>query len=425
MLTDQEYIILYRTLVERDVFMLAKGLKPRQRELEDLARRIEERSGTLLSISTLKRLWKDDLTILPHPSTLNALVSALDHQSWMDFKKAQTPVVLTPPQHGSKPSRAKKLPFLWIGLVMVAILLSFFFIQGFKRNGEASAVREKIPFRADKSVTSGVPNTVMFSYDLSDVGADSFFIQQSWNPKNKVAIDPSRNYFSSIYYYPGFHRAKLIVDDKIVATARIHVKTDGWFPIVEQETDEDHPIYMDKKSIFRNGTMQSTASDITASGIDLTKPYSHTYYNIRDFEGVDSDNFSLETRVKVASAPNVLCSFAQITIMTEEHIFFITMTSKGCVGKLYLKLGEIYQNGSDTDLSALGSDLREWQTLRIENINKQVKLLLNNVQAHEVAYKKDFGKIVGIAIAFNSPGSVDYVRLKKPGGETAYADEFE
>jgi len=406
--------------------MLANGHKPRQREFEDLVRRIEKRSGTLLSISTLKRLWKDDLTILPHLSTLNALVSILDHQSWMDFKKAQTPVLLVPsPKQVSKTSRTKVLPFLWIGVFMGVIVLGFFFIQGFKGIGKASAFPEKIPFRADKSVTSGVPNTVMFSYDLRGVEADSFFIQQSWNPKNKVTIDPSRNYMSSIYYYPGFHRAKLIINDKIVSTARIHVKTDGWFPIVEQETGEDHPIYMDKKSILRNGAMQTTAIEITASGIDLTEAYSLGYYNIRDFAGVDSDNFSLETRIKAAGAQNVLCSFAEITIMTEEHIFFVTTAPKGCVGELVLKLGEVYQNGKDTDLSSLGSDLREWQTLRIDNIDKQVKLWLNNVAVHEVGYKNDFGKIVGILIAFNSPGSVDYVRLKKVSGETVYADEFD
>ena len=84
---DRDYIILYRTLIEKK-FMLGNGEgKLKQREIEYLSNLIEEKSRVKLSISTLKRLWKADLQQLPHPTTLDALVSILDFKDWQDFKK--------------------------------------------------------------------------------------------------------------------------------------------------------------------------------------------------------------------------------------------------------------------------------------------------------------------------------------------------
>ena len=60
--------------------------KVRQRDLEGLADAIEEKSGIKLSLSTLKRLWKEDFDQTPHPSTLQALVSILGYKDWQDFK---------------------------------------------------------------------------------------------------------------------------------------------------------------------------------------------------------------------------------------------------------------------------------------------------------------------------------------------------
>ena len=55
---DRDYIILYRTLIEKK-FMLGNGEgKLKQREIEYLSNLIEEKSRVKLSISTLKRLWK-------------------------------------------------------------------------------------------------------------------------------------------------------------------------------------------------------------------------------------------------------------------------------------------------------------------------------------------------------------------------------
>ena len=217
---DRDYIILYRTLIEKK-FMLGNGEgKLKQREIEYLSNLIEEKSRVKLSISTLKRLWRTDLQQLPHPATLDALVSILDFKDWQDFKKQNAPQPAT--EYLQKGTRYKisirPLP-VYISLGAIVLLVGFFVIQGFNRKDRV-VVTKDVVFTADKTVTSGVPNTVIFNYDLSGVKADSFFIQQSWNPRDKVRIDPEKNYYSAIYYTPGFHFARIMANDSILEISK-------------------------------------------------------------------------------------------------------------------------------------------------------------------------------------------------------------
>lgn len=426
MVPDKFYIALYRTQIQKH-FMLGKDDgKLRQREFEYLVERIEQTSGIRLSLSTLKRLWRDEVTQLPHPSTLNALVSVLDYNSWSDFKLANAEVVPSP----AVPSPEKKVSksssrVRWIGLVAAGSVAAFFLLQAFNRESSRKLVLpDNIPFAANKVVTMGVPNTVEFSYDVTGIEADSFFIQQSWDPRNKIAIDPRKHYFSSIYYLPGFHRAKLIVNDSVVSKSRIHIKTNGWFPVLEYRDRSHEPFYLDTVGSHRDGVLHATEKFITSAGIDVGKPFQLRYYNIRDFDSLRSDNFTLEAKIKMDKAKNIACPFSQVVIVAEENIFFLQMTASGCVGELGLQFGENFQRAKDTDLSAFGLDMYQWQSLRIACIDKSVAISLNGSTVHNLRFEKDFGKVVGIVFSFNSPAALDDVTLSNSNQDIIYSDSF-
>ena len=292
---DRDYIILYRTLIEKK-FMLGNGEgKLKQREIEYLSNLIEEKSRVKLSISTLKRLWRTDVQQLPHPATLDALVSILDFKDWQEFKKQNVPQPAT--EHLRKGFRYKisirPLP-VYISIGAIVLVLGFFMIQGFNRKGRV-VVTKDVVFTADKTVSSGVPNTVIFNYDLSGVKADSFFIQQSWNPRDKVRIDPEKNYYSVIYYTPGFHFARIMANDSILKFQRVHIKTDGWLPLVKYELRDKKHIYLDASTIESDGIIRTTTEALQKANVDVTKEFYVRYYNIRDFDGIDANNFDLET----------------------------------------------------------------------------------------------------------------------------------
>lgn len=424
MLSEQDYITRFRTSVEKKLLLGNTDGKLRQRDFEYLAKLIEEKSKIRLSLSTLKRLWKNEYSQEPHPATLDAMASLLGFDSWQTFKTEQAEAQNEGQfLQGVQRKRSAAWP-LAAGLLAMVVITIFLVLQGFNRSEKKLVLPDNIVFKADKTITSGVPNTVLFTYDVKDAKADSFFIQQSWNPLNKVRIDPKNNYLSSIYYMPGFHRAKLIVNDSIVRRARIHIKTDGWMPILQYDVRDNSPYYLNPRNMFRDGNMVTETGSLSDANVDMSKRFFLRYYNIRDFDGADSDNFSIETRLKHDSVGSALCPFAELVILTEEHIYYIPITSKGCVGDLRIKIGEVEKSSRENNLSGLGTNVYEWQKLRIENSNKNAAVFLNENEVIQIKYKQDFGKIVGLQFTFNGTGSVDYITLKDKDGELIYHDDF-
>ena len=55
------------------------------RNFESLSENIELKTGILLSVSTLKRVWASDYKSLPQKATLDALVQFIDYKDWFDF----------------------------------------------------------------------------------------------------------------------------------------------------------------------------------------------------------------------------------------------------------------------------------------------------------------------------------------------------
>jgi hypothetical protein len=215
------------------------------------------------------------------------------------------------------------------------------------------------------------------------------------------------------------------VNDTIVRIARIHIKTDGWMPILQYDVRDNSPYYLETKNMFQDGIMHAGQKSFEAADVDASKRFFLRYYNVRDFDGVNSDNFSIETRFKHDSTGNALCPLAELTILTEEHIYFVPITSMGCVGELQMKLGEVYMNSRDNNLSGLGTNIYEWQKLRIENRDRSAAVFLNDKQAIQIRYHRDFGKIVGLIFTFNGQGSVDYISMKDLNGKIVYSDDFD
>jgi hypothetical protein len=429
MQSDREFILLYRSLVEKKFLLGTSDGKLKQRELEYLGQMIEERSGVKLSISTLKRLWRSDLKQLPHPSTLDALASVLECKDWQEFKKLNAHLAKNDdhPATNKKPKLTGLLPLV---VVSVAILLisAFVILQGFNKKDGAIMVTGQVDFTADKAVTSGVPNSVMFHYDLSGVRADSFFIQQSWNPRDKVRIDPGKNYYSTIYYTPGFHFARIMANDSILKFVKVHIKSDGWLPLVKYDLREKRHMYLDAKASQSDGLLQVNKAILEKANVDTGEDFFLRYYNVRDFDGVTSNNFDLETRLRCdrlkSSSASIPCPQMELMLITEENVFFIPITTKGCISELELLVGDVYKVGKDNDLSALGTDPYDWQTLRIRNEDKHTTIFLNGAVAHEVEYTKDFGDIKGMIFTFTGPGAVDYVRIQDLGGKMVFEDDF-
>jgi hypothetical protein len=430
---EREYIILCKKMIE-EKFHFGNGNaglpdgqgKVRQRDLEGLADTIEEKSGIKLSLSTLKRLWKEDFDQTPHPSTLQALVSILGYKDWQDFKMKESLLVkeeLLPAQTKPKSNAVR-----WALLSLILIIPVLIWVISFKPKTDSKKkpiIKGPVTFDGNKTVAQGVPSTIIFNYDVSNVEADSFFLQQSWNDQEKVRLDPKQHYYSSIYLFPGFHRAKLIANDSIIKRVKVHIMTDGWLPATRETFTDNRPVYLKKDNLVKNGSMHLVKDDLIASGVKVENNYILSYYNIRDFGNLSSDNFSVETKFRVDNNEKVVCPGFELVIATEENIFFVRLMGRGCERDAGIKMGENFREGLNSDLSVLGRNLHEWQNLKIKVINKTATVYFDDLLAYTLSFKQDFGKIVGLTYNFNSPGEVDYVRLRDPRNVIVYEDNFD
>lgn len=427
-LTDQDFLEICKQQIEEKYHLGNGDQRLKQRDFEYLIDLIEEKSGISLSISTLKRLWRETGNQNPHPSTFDALVSILGYKDWLQFKVDNAPAPAK--SESAKPSENKKestsrIPKIKPALVAVGGLavLAILIISFTSRSIITSADAEDVSFSVSNTVETGVPTTVIFNYDLKDIDADTFYIQQDWDPNNRKQIDPDSKFFTSVYFYPGFHRARIIADETVLKTEEVFIRTDGWLAAAVHRDDEEHPVYL-ANDISDDTVLSISEESLIGNGIDPDRFGGSGFFNIGDFGELDGHNFIAETRFKNRPLSNVPCPFVQFTIHTEANIYFTQFSSMGCVGELELMIGEKFYSGNDSDLSAFGTDVTEWQELTLTVENKIARVFLNGESIFETQFEDDFGKVVGVDYRFSGMGDLDYLRFKNLDGSIAFEDDF-
>lgn len=422
--SEKEYIALCKRLIEEKLRLENENGVLRQRDLQYLADCIKEKSGISLSLSTLKRLWKINYDQTPHPPTLHALVSILGYKDWQEFKlkeKAAAAVPCVVPEQRGIWSFKR-----WVMLPIVVALPVLLWLSGFllrEFDEVRPIVKGPVAFTGNKTVSQGVPSTIIFNYDVTNVEADSFFFQQSWNPLEKVMLDKQGHYYSNIYYYPGFHKAKLIANDSILERFRVHITTDGWMPLARYRLTDQVPIYLEKP--VTKDILHLSRQNLVASNVNVNQAFVLSYYNVREFKNTHSDNFSLDTRIVCDSVNTVACPGLEVVVICEAHIFFVRMMGKGCERDIGVKMGEVYQDGRQNDLSAFGRNLYRWQNLKIHVVARKATIYIDEEPVHTIAFRDDFGKVVGLVYNFLGTGAVDFVRLTNGENRIVLSDEFD
>jgi len=418
-LSEQQYIALCKNKLE-ERFSFGNGHGHTQRDLEVLSQKIEEKTGVNISLSTLKRLWKNDFKQSPQLATLNALALMLDYQDWQDFKV-----------RNKKPSGTSKHLLAGILTGLAIVVITSFIIRGLgNKNGndpkfsKPVKINGPIEFSAEKTVTSGIPNTVIFKYDVSHVEADSFYIQQTWNDFHRKQIDPNGHAVSDIYYESGFHRARLFANDSIIAMQPIHILSNGWEPHIYYDERDLIPIDFAGETFIENGELHLDKSLLAKRNVDLSRYFYSRISNSQIFD-VSSDNFNFTTRVKSDTVLESLCPWINLIIVTDVHIFRVALQNKGCERYAGYKLGEIVRNGEDNDLSALGCEIYNWQDVGVVVRDKNAEIYINGEKTFSETFKEDFGKIVGLIYIFEGTGSIGYVKLEDGNGRVAFEDDFE
>lgn len=404
-------------------------------DFEQLGERIAEQTGVSLSVTTLKRVWgRVKYDSAPTVTTLNALAMLVGYEHWRAFsnESTQKSSVVVPSStfvidtRAPKPVRPTQKPIAnrwWISACLVVILTSMgvFFLNYVSPRPLSPA---DFAFTS-RPVTKSIPNSVVFDYTATSSPTDSVFIQQSWDPKRRQLVPKDGHHHSAVYYLPGYYRAKLVVGRQIVQEHDVVIPSEGWLTAVAINQDAP-PVYFSQSQAVHDGILNLPIASIERYNIPMQpQPPIVIYTNVRPLNGLRSDNFVLETRVKNEyKQGSAACQYTQITILCRDDIFKFLLSAEGCVGNSSVYLGGYEATSKHADLSALGRNLSQWVDVRFEVHNKRAKLFLDGQKAYEAVISHSPTQILGIGYEFLGTGSVDYCRFVRTNGDVVFEDNF-
>jgi hypothetical protein len=399
-------------------------------DFERLSEAILEKTGACLSVTTLKRVWgKVRYDSSPTTTTLNVLVQYLGYPNWHDFQhQADEPSdVATIDSQPSIDSTPVRIGWRWLSnraiLYAVGIGVAGLLALMLASHKHEPLSPQDFSFRS-RPVTQGIPNSVVFDYDATASPTDSVFIQQSWDPTRRQLVSRTGHQHTSIYYHPGYFRAKLVVGKQIVREHDLLIRSDGWHVAILQEPV---PVYFSANDVVRQGKLSLPVSLIEANHVPMQpQPPVVRYRYIREMPGLRADNFVLETRVRHDyRAGAAACQQTRLMIHGKGEMFFIPLSAKGCISDLSLGLAGHQVDGRNTDLSPFGVDFSNWVDLRCEVINKHARIWVNGRLAYQATIPVSPVDLVGITYDFTGTGSVDYCRFSQPNGSVIFADAFD
>lgn len=395
------YIEKCRKLIEEK---LAWGSSEtwQSRDFENLSDRIYSATNSMVSSSTLKRIWgKVRYDSKPNMATLNVLAEFIGFENWRAFTAASSQI-LQDDQKATVPKPALKLPVKWLFTGAVVILLGIVFLSLFqKRNSYLKTGHVSF---SSKPVTLGVPNTVIFTYDATGSNADSVFIQQSWDARRRFKVDKQLHEYTSTYYKPGYYKAKLILNDSIVKERDIYIETNGWIGLIETRPI---PVYL-PASAYENGAQMGISEKVlTEQQIDFRKePPIFTLTKVDKNIDLPGERFQLDAELQNTFTDNSkgICQETHIAVLGTEGLIDIPLCKSGCVGAVGIMLGMKYINGKTTDLSRLGVDFEKPVKVHVETRDGRIKIVVNSKTGYEGELGKGIGRIVGFRITFMGTG---------------------
>ncbi len=396
-------------------------------DFEELSDLITEKTGRTLGATTLKRVWgRVRYDSSPSQHTLDTLAQYVDAVSWRSFKsnspylQESVPVLSTDSANDASDERESS-PRLWGGIA--ALMLAIVFVVSFYYDGNpviAESTLANVQF-SSRAVSTGLPNSVVFTYQLAGVDADSFFIQQSWDARLRDRISNENTEFTSIYYYPGHFWAKLIANDTVVREFPLIVPTDGWLGLIDREGPI--PIYLDLEDA---GKLRVSEDWIQSNEPDLgSGAHRLNYFNVGSFEPLGSASVVFRSEIKVEVDPGYSVCRQSVLVMIGQHgRISIPFSIPGCVAELYVVAGDKEVSGRTNDLSSLGTDLADWTPVTIGVKDRIVFVEIDGELVYQVPFSEEIGDIVGLRYLFRGHGQVRNVSLSDGTGNVAL-DSFQ
>ena len=364
----------------------------------ELSETIQQHTHVLLSPTTLKRVWgRINYASAPSISTLNALSQFAGYINWRDFKNKQAT---------KKTSWLSRKIVANIGVITTsAAIMTLVFISLYSMTGRSNTEAldfSKITFTS-QPVTEGLPNSVVFNFDLDLIKSDSIHIQQFWDRTKTVSIRHDQKQATGIYYFPGYFRSKLLVDGQIIKEHDLFIKSNGWLGTIDYTPV---PKYFDGANL--------TVPEPLLEEIARNEEYIvSSFHFVKDFDGISGDNLKIRTAVQNLYQDKwAVCKALRIVVLGTNGALSIPFSIPGCVSDIWLMLNERYWDGKEHDLSAFGIDMSKLRNIDVEVSKKKVTVSIDDNEIFNDSYEDSIGDFVGVRFRFLGAGKVAHISIK-------------
>ena len=358
---------------------------------DELSEKVFASTNVMLSVATLKRFFgvvNHDGS--PSITTLDALSRFVGKDNWRAFKTSF-------PAKKSRPRPPRKSIYVTIGFVLALVTIS---LIGNKRP-EVVINASEFSFKS-KVLSTEYPNSVVFDFQIPNtLRADSLHIQQYWDPTKTISIHKDQTQATGIYYFPGYFRAKLMVDGQAAKSHDLFLKSAGWLGMIEYE---ETPKYF-RPEIAGGGIV--FPEEIQNEIIAKERPVVSSFHFIDDLGSISGDDFIFSTTIKTAFDDRwAVCQAMNIYFIGSTGAMIVPFSKIGCSSDNDLMLNDVYLSGKEHDLSSLSANFEDPVELTIRVVEKNVSITIDDIKVYEKEYKQSMGKLVGMRFKFKGLGEV-------------------
>ncbi|KAA1245579.1 hypothetical protein [Aquimarina sp. RZ0] len=369
----------------------------------ELSEHIQQHTQILLSATTLKRIWgRVTYNNSPSISTLNTLSKFAGYENWRDFKNKND---------RKKASWLEKNVLQHIGIIfitaaiMAIAFISFYSMTGFYNKTETIDISQ-VTF-SSRPITKGLPNSVIFDFDLPRLQSDNIYIQQYWDVTKTIKIKPQQRQATGIYYFPGYFNAKLLVDGEVIKEHDLFIGSNDWIGTVDYEPV---PKYIQSDDI-RSHTLSMPLSIVEEIATQQS-PVVSSFHLVNDFKNVSGDYISIKTVIRNAYREKwAVCQKLKIVILGTNGVIVIPFSIPGCVSDINLILNDVYYSGKEHDLSDFGIDFSDFRDIDIQIKEKKVTIFIDQQAVYTNSYNNSIGNLIGIRYRFLGAGKVKFLSI--------------
>ncbi|GAB3698920.1 hypothetical protein GCM10027592_24450 [Spirosoma flavus] len=391
-------------------------------DFDNLQQRILDETGVSLSASTLRRIWgRVDYQHMPSGTTLNTLAQFAGYADWRQFVRSQEVRIESPISVESIVEKPAQRSINWQRLGWIAGVIIVIALMGILAFEQKHPQIDGVQYRfSSKPLTRTIPNSVVFTYDASASPTDSVYIQQSWDQTRRDVVGKDGHTHTSMYYEPGFYRAKLIVGHEVVKEHSLLIPTNGWLATINEKPV---PIYLKPAEFLGQKQLRVPITTIREKNVTLQPEAPLVkYFNVGNFNPVPVTDFAFSCDVKNEYDEGAAaCQLSWIVLMTNDMPITIPLSTKGCVSELMLMDGARSVSGKNTDLSGLGVDFTNWVHVACHSDGKKLYYTINDKVVYSASLPTKKTEIVGLVYGFRGTGAVKGVTLTS-GGKKVFGD---